>query len=189
MLERCLDAVSALDPAPVRVFVVVDGRDRRVAESARDRDIEVLVLENAPGVSAARNAGAHAIAREREEALDEAEVADGVRDLERVLVEFVAVENAGEARDLEHGLIHHLGQQALDIGALREKPMAADVDAVVAPAVGARDAADMRRGFEDERTQAGLGKLERGGESGESGADHKVGCVVGEGIQSWTIIE
>ena len=64
MLERCLDAVSALDPAPARVFVVVDGCDRRVAESARGRGFGVLVLENAPGVSAARNAGAfHATTR------------------------------------------------------------------------------------------------------------------------------
>lgn len=64
MLERCLDAVAVLDPAPARVFVVVDGCDRRVAESARGRGFEVLVLENAPGVSAARNAGAlHAPAR------------------------------------------------------------------------------------------------------------------------------
>lgn len=64
MLEQCLDAVSALDPAPDRTFVVVDGRDRRVAESARGRGFEVLVLENAPGVSAARNAGAfHATTR------------------------------------------------------------------------------------------------------------------------------
>lgn len=58
MLEQCLDAVSALDPAPARVVVVVDGCDRRVAESARGRGFEILVLENAPGVSAARNAGA-----------------------------------------------------------------------------------------------------------------------------------
>lgn len=64
MLEQCLDAVAGLDPAPDRTFVVVDGCDRRVAESAQGRGFEVLVLENAPGVSAARNAGAfHATTR------------------------------------------------------------------------------------------------------------------------------
>jgi GT2 family glycosyltransferase len=58
MLEQCLDAVASLDPAPGEVIVVVDGCDRRVAESSGGRGFGVLVLENGPGVSAARNAGA-----------------------------------------------------------------------------------------------------------------------------------
>ncbi|MFM8364300.1 MAG: hypothetical protein ACKOAS_04035 [Verrucomicrobiota bacterium] len=45
MLEQCLDAVVALDPAPGEVIVVVDGCDRRVAESSRGRGFGVLVLE------------------------------------------------------------------------------------------------------------------------------------------------
>jgi hypothetical protein len=124
-------------------------------------------------------AGLH-IAGEHEETLDEAEVTDGVQDLERVLVEFVAVKNAGEARDFEHRLVHHFGPEALHILALGEKAVAADVDAVVAPAVGARDASDVRRGFEDKRTQAGFGEFERSREPSGPGSDHEVGCVVGK---------
>jgi hypothetical protein len=54
-----------------------------------------------------------------------------------------------------------------------------DVDAVVAPTVGARDAADVGRGFEDERAQAGFGEFKRSREPGGSGSDHEVRCVVG----------
>ena len=72
-------------------------------------------------------------------------VADGVQDLERVLVGFLAVENAGEAGDLQYGIVHHLGPEVLHILALREKTVSTNVDAVVAPAVGARDAGVVRR--------------------------------------------
>lgn len=58
MLEQCLDAVADLDPAPGEIVVAVDGNNRQVADSAQGRGFEVLVLENAPGVSAARNAAA-----------------------------------------------------------------------------------------------------------------------------------
>ncbi|MBU6181889.1 MAG: glycosyltransferase [Verrucomicrobia bacterium] len=58
MLEKCLDAVAALDPAPGETIVVVDGNDQAVAKSAQRRGFETIVLPNAPGVSAARNAGA-----------------------------------------------------------------------------------------------------------------------------------
>jgi GT2 family glycosyltransferase len=57
MLEQCLQAVASLDPAPGEVVVVVDGSEHSVAQAARAKGFEVLVLENAPGVSAARNAG------------------------------------------------------------------------------------------------------------------------------------
>ena len=58
MLEKCLDAVAALDPAPGEAIVVVDGNDQTVAKSAQRRGFETIVLPNAPGVSASRNAGA-----------------------------------------------------------------------------------------------------------------------------------
>jgi GT2 family glycosyltransferase len=58
MLEGCLDAVVRLDPQPSEIVVVVDGGDERVVRAARSRGLEVLALEDAPGVSAARNAGA-----------------------------------------------------------------------------------------------------------------------------------
>ena len=77
------------------------------------------------------------IAGEHHEALEETKIANGVQDLERVLVKFISVKNAGQAGDLEHRLIHHVCPEALHILALREKPVATDVDAVVAPAVGA----------------------------------------------------
>jgi GT2 family glycosyltransferase len=57
MLEQCLQAVASLDPTPGEVVVVVDGSEHSVAQAARAKGFEVLVLENAPGVSAARNAG------------------------------------------------------------------------------------------------------------------------------------
>ena len=124
------------------------------------------------------------VAGKHEEALEEAEVADGVRNLEGVLVKFVAVKNAGEARDLEHRLVHHLGPEAIHILALGEKSVAADVDPIVTPAVGARDAADVGRGFEDKRTEAGLGEFERGRESCGAGSDDEVRCVVGKWMQN-----
>lgn len=58
MLEECLSAVAALDPAPGEVIVVVDGNDMEVANAARRRNFQVHILAEAPGVSAARNAGA-----------------------------------------------------------------------------------------------------------------------------------
>lgn len=58
MLEHCLGAVAGLEPEPGEVIVVVDGGDVTVARAARGRGFEAIVLENAPGVSAARNAGA-----------------------------------------------------------------------------------------------------------------------------------
>jgi len=58
MLEKCLEAAAALDPAPGETIVVADGNDQAVAGSAGRHGFETIVLPNAPGVSAARNAGA-----------------------------------------------------------------------------------------------------------------------------------
>jgi GT2 family glycosyltransferase len=58
MLLECLDAVARLNPAPEQVVVAVDGRCQRIAEAARARGFHLVELENAPGVSATRNAGA-----------------------------------------------------------------------------------------------------------------------------------
>jgi len=58
MLDECLAAVAGLNPVPGEVIVVVDGNDQAVAQSAKGRGFETIILENAPGVSAARNAGA-----------------------------------------------------------------------------------------------------------------------------------
>lgn len=62
MLEECLDGVSRLDPRPEQVVVAVDGRCQSVAEAARGRGFGVVELDDAPGVSATRNAGAARIA-------------------------------------------------------------------------------------------------------------------------------
>jgi hypothetical protein len=50
--------------------------------------------------------------------------------------------------------------------------------------VGARDAADVGRGFEDERAQAGFGEFKGGREPGWAGSDHEVGCLVRKRIQN-----
>lgn len=60
MLEVCLDALAALDPAPVDVVVAVDGGCAAVVAAAERRHFRVLSLPAGTGVSAARNAGAAA---------------------------------------------------------------------------------------------------------------------------------
>jgi GT2 family glycosyltransferase len=58
MLVECLDGVARLDPPPVQVVVAVDGPCPRIAKAAKGRGFEVVELEDAPGVSSTRNAGA-----------------------------------------------------------------------------------------------------------------------------------
>jgi GT2 family glycosyltransferase len=62
MLEECLDGVARLNPPPGKVLVAVDGRCQRIAEAAKAHGFDVLELENAPGVSSTRNAGAAKVA-------------------------------------------------------------------------------------------------------------------------------
>lgn len=113
------------------------------------------------------------IAGEHHEALEDAEVANGVQDLERVLVKLISVKNAGHPWHLEHRLIHHVGPQTLHILALREKPAATNVDAVLAPAVGARDAADVRRSLKKEWVSSLLRQLESRSELGGASTDNE----------------
>jgi glycosyltransferase involved in cell wall biosynthesis len=55
-LERCLDAIARLEPAPRRVLVVVDDKSRdRTLEIARARAGIEVVLQPRPGLTAARN--------------------------------------------------------------------------------------------------------------------------------------
>ena len=60
MLRECLRAVVALAPAPREVIVAVDGACPAVEKAARTLGFRVVSLPHAPGVSAARNAGAAA---------------------------------------------------------------------------------------------------------------------------------
>ena len=57
MLEKCLDAVAALDPAPGEAIVVVDGNDQALAQSVQRCGFETIVLPNAPSVTAFLRAG------------------------------------------------------------------------------------------------------------------------------------
>ncbi|MBJ7326426.1 MAG: glycosyltransferase [Chthoniobacterales bacterium] len=60
MLDTCLESASALVPAPREVIVAVDGPCDAAIEAAKMRSFNVVTLPGAPGVSAARNAGANA---------------------------------------------------------------------------------------------------------------------------------
>lgn len=61
-LERCLDALAALAPAPDELVVVVDGGDPAVAAAARARGLRVEPLVPAAGPAATRNRGVLATA-------------------------------------------------------------------------------------------------------------------------------
>lgn len=58
MLEACLESAARLDPAPDEITVAVDGADPGVIRTAARHGLQILPLPAAPGVSAARNAGA-----------------------------------------------------------------------------------------------------------------------------------
>lgn len=60
MLNACLDSVKRLNPPPKEIIVAIDGSSPFVKAAAIDRDFQVVSLRSAPGVSAARNAGANA---------------------------------------------------------------------------------------------------------------------------------
>ncbi len=105
-------------------------------------------------------------------ALDRAEVAEGFPDVERVLVELLVVEDAGEAwGQAEFGAEGFL-PEALDLGHLGVEPVAADVEAVALVDLGARDAADAFAGFKDDWADAVAGGFEGGGKAGRASADH-----------------
>lgn len=59
-LATCLAAVARLDPPPGEVIIVVDGNNQPVMDRARGYGFKTIMLTGAPGVAAARNAGAHA---------------------------------------------------------------------------------------------------------------------------------
>jgi GT2 family glycosyltransferase len=58
MLDACLEGVAALDPAPLEVIVAIDGDSPAVRQAAEGFGFRAASLPHAPGVSAARNAGA-----------------------------------------------------------------------------------------------------------------------------------
>ena len=58
MLEACLKSAAKLDPQPREVIVTIDGDDSAVIEAAKSLGFSVVSNPGAPGVSAARNAGA-----------------------------------------------------------------------------------------------------------------------------------
>jgi GT2 family glycosyltransferase len=58
MLHACLKGVAALDPSPLEVIVAIDGDSPAVYQAAEGFGFQTASLPHAPGVSAARNAGA-----------------------------------------------------------------------------------------------------------------------------------
>lgn len=60
MLNACLDNAAKIQPPPREVIVTIDGADPGVIETAKSHGFQVITNPDAPGVSAARNAGAKA---------------------------------------------------------------------------------------------------------------------------------
>ena len=60
MLEACLKSAAQLAPGPADIVVAIDGAAADVKMSAENHGFRVISLPEAPGVSAARNAGASA---------------------------------------------------------------------------------------------------------------------------------
>jgi GT2 family glycosyltransferase len=59
-LDACLDSATRLDPQPQEIIIAIDGADESVARAADVRGFRTVICRDAPGVSAARNAGATA---------------------------------------------------------------------------------------------------------------------------------
>ncbi len=111
--------------------------------------------------------------------LDDAEVAQGVAGLERVVEELALVEDAAEPGP-NHELVgrQQFVPHLLDLGDLGEKAVATDVESPAFSLDGLGDASDHVAGFEDHGTGVALGKFVGGGEpSGAGTDDHDRGVI------------
>ena len=132
------------------------------------------------------DAGPH-VGADAADGLDQAEVAEGVDGLERVVEVLAVVVDAALAGPHQEVLVgEDLVPEVLDRLHLGEEAVAADVEAPPVALDGAADAADHVVGLEDGGGDAELVELEGGGEAGGTGADdddvaRHVGDVTREG--------
>ena len=116
------------------------------------------------------------VARRHARAFHQAEVAHDVGQLERVGVVAALVEDARQPRHADHLAPEQLVPQPLDLGDLRVEAMAADVEAIAAIRLGARDAAHRRLGFVDRDGHARAREFQGGCEAcgACTGDEHRV---------------
>ena len=121
-----------------------------------------------------------AVGKHAADGLDDPEVAQRVRRLQRVVVELAAVEDAAHPRPHQEVLVRQdLVPERLDLGHLGEEPVAADVEAPALALGGAADAADHRVALDDGDGHLALHQLECGGETGRTCSDHDYLRLVG----------
>ncbi len=103
--------------------------------------------------------------------LHRAELLDHVHALQRILEELVVPVDPALARALEELLLHDLVPEVVDLLDLGEEAVAAEIEAVAVPDLGARDAADEFSGLEHDHRLALLDQLVAGGQARRSRAE------------------
>ena len=142
-----------------------------LAEAVGDPGLEVVLA--ALGL----DRGPHVAQRAAHE-LDRAELLDDVGALERVVEVAPAPVDARHARAHEELVAHDLEPEVVDLLALGEEAVPAEVEAV---ALGVDDglgqAADLLVGFQHDHAPAGLGEQVARGQAGGAAADDDIGTV------------
>ena len=142
-----------------------------LAEAVGDPGLEVVLA--ALGL----HRGPHVAQRAAHE-LDRAELLDDVGALERVVEVAPAPVDARHARAHEELVAHDLEPEVVDLFALGEEAVPAEVEAV---ALGVDDglgqAADLLVGLQHDDAPAGLGQLVARGQPGRAAADDDIGAV------------
>ena len=142
-----------------------------LAEAVGDPLLEVLLLalglERGPQVG---EAGA--------DELDRAELAHDVHAVERVLEELAVPEDPRLARALQELLLHDLVPELVDLVALGEEAVAAEVEPVAVADLGLGDAADLVLRLEHDHGHATLREQVAGGQARRATAEHRDGPAV-----------
>jgi hypothetical protein len=111
--------------------------------------------------------------------LEDAEVAQGVEGLERVVVVLAAVVDAAHPRPEQEVLVgQDLVPERLDLADLGEEPVATDVEPPPVSLDGAADAADHAVGLEHRRPNADLPQLVGRGQARRTRADDDDGTGI-----------
>ena len=111
------------------------------------------------------------VARHDPERAQEAQLPERIDGLERIMEELAVVVDPAEPRPSEQLVAQDLAPEPVDLVALREEPVSADVEAIAFVLVGPADAADQPRvGFENDARLAVLAQLVGGGQPGRAAA-------------------
>src|SRR5262249_47118798 len=111
------------------------------------------------------------VARDDPGALEEAELAERLQGLQRIVEEPAAIQDAGEALHPEEARVHHLAPDPLDLGDLGEEAMPAHVEEEAPVATGARMPAHLGVPLQHHGVDVLLHERVRGREPGGAAAD------------------